>query len=51
MSGELTLHFDANMSKDDLIANVSNFMINEEDNSIDLMLDLIEKEEEDEDGI
>ena len=48
MSAELTLPFGACISKDDLITNVSNVMINEEDNTIDLMIALINKEDEDE---
>ena len=51
MSNELTLLFGAEISKDNLITNISNAMINEEENSMDLMLTLIEKEEEEEDGI
>ena len=48
MSNELTLLFGAEISKDNLITNISNAMINEEENSIDLMITLIDKEEEDE---
>ena len=49
MFSELTLPFGAEISIDDIIANMSNAMINEEQNSIDIMLSLHEKEEEDED--
>ena len=48
ISSELILPFGADISKDDLIENTSNVMINEEESAIDLMLALIEKEEEDE---
>ena len=50
-SDELIFSFGTDISKEDLIVNFSNAMINEEDNSMDRMLNLIEKEEEDEDGI
>ena len=45
---KLTLLFGEDISKDDLIKNSSNAMINNKDNKIDLMLSLIGKEEEDE---
>ena len=48
MSAELTFLFGADISNDNLIENVSNVMIHEEENTIGLMLALIEKEEEDE---
>ena len=41
MSTELKFLFCVDISKDDLIANVSNVMINEEDNTIDLILAII----------
>ena len=43
MSAELTLPFGADISKDDLISNVSNAIINKDANLINLILDLIEK--------
>ena len=48
MSEELTLTFGSETSKDNLIMNVSNEMINNEDDTADLMLALIEIEEENE---
>ena len=51
MSYELILIIGAEISREDLIANVSTAMINEEENSMDLMLALIEKEKEDEDSV
>ena len=51
MSSELILPFGADISKYDLFANVSKAMIIKEDNSIDLMIFLTEKEEEDENSI
>ena len=51
ISDELTLPFGADISKEDLIKNISNVMINEEENSMYLILALIEKEEEDKDVI
>ena len=46
MYAELTLPFGVGISKYDLITNMSNAMINEEENTIDLSLALIDKEEE-----
>ena len=51
MSYELAFPFGIEISKENVIANVSNAMINKEENSMNLALALIEKEEEDEDGI
>ena len=48
MSEELTLPFGSEPSKDNLIMNVSNEMINNEDDTTDLMRELIEMEEENE---
>ena len=45
MSEELTLPFGSETSKDNLIVNVSNEMINNEDNTADLVLVLCEMEE------
>ena len=50
MSSELILPFGTDISKDNVIANVSNSMINKDQSVIDLMLVLIDKEEEEEDG-
>ena len=48
MYEELTLPFGSEISKDNLIMNVSNEMINNEDDTADLILGLIEMEEENE---
>ena len=45
MSEELTLPFGSKISKDDLIMNVSNDVINNEDDTVNLMLALIDIEE------
>ena len=45
MSEELTLPFGSETSKDNLIVNVSNDVINNEDNNADLMLVSREMEE------
>ena len=45
MSANLTLPFDANISRDDLIMNISNVMINNHNDTIEDILELVEKED------
>ena len=47
MAAELTLPHSVEIKKDDLIKSVSNVMIDNEEDAIDMILMLIEKEEED----
>ena len=47
MSAEITLEFGADISKDDAITSVSNAMISNEEEMVDLMIALIMKEEKD----
>ena len=48
MSTKLIFPFGADISKDDVIVNVPNVMISNEEDTVDLALALIEKEEENE---
>ena len=45
MSANLTLPFGADVSKDDLIINISNVMINNHNDTIEDILALVEKED------